>query len=187
MAANQPSWPRQWLMTDERIGQRLWEAIDRLPPGLGGIMFRHYSLAPGDRFRLGEEVASAARERGLLLAVAGSARLAEELGASLLHNPDDIGSQPISMAVHNEAEAERARHFGAALAFIAPIHGTRSHPNSPSLGLDRAAELARRAGRPAIALGGMNQLRFDELDQAYRGLFHGFAGIDCWLGSQTKT
>ena len=168
-------------MTDERLGERLWEAIDRLPHGLGGIVFRHYSLARSDRLRLGQEVASAARERGLVLAVAGSAWLAEQIGAALLHNPDDIGSLPISMAVHGEAEAERARQFNAALAFIAPVHGTRSHPDAPSLGLDRAAELARRAGRPAIALGGMDQLRFDELEQAYPGLFHGFAGIDCWL------
>jgi hypothetical protein len=27
----------------------------------------------------------------------------------------------------------------------------------------------------------MNAARFDKLELAYPGLFHGFAGIDCWL------
>ena len=180
MAANQPSWPRHWLMTDERIGDRLWDAIDRLPSG-AGIVFRHYSLGRNDRSRLGEKVSAAASKRGLLFAVAGSTSLAEELGAALLHNPDDVSSLPISMAVHDEAEAERARRFDAALVFVGPVHGTRSHPNAPGLELDRAAALARQAGKPAIALGGMDKESFKALEQAYPGLFHGFAGIDCWL------
>ena len=31
MTANQPPWPRDWLMTDERMGERLWEAIGPRP------------------------------------------------------------------------------------------------------------------------------------------------------------
>ena len=38
MAANQSLWPREWLMTDERIGERLWEAVDGLPPGAGVVL-----------------------------------------------------------------------------------------------------------------------------------------------------
>jgi thiamine-phosphate pyrophosphorylase len=183
MAANQSLWPRQWLMTDERIGERLWEAIDRLPRGEGGIVFRHYGLASDVRIMLGTRIANAARERELLLAVAGSALLAERLGAALLHNPDGPASLPISMSVHDEVEAARARALGAALAFISPIHGTRSHPGAPSLGADQAALLARKLDCPAIALGGMNAARFNALEQAYPGQFYGFAGIDCWLVS----
>ncbi len=182
MAANQPSWPRQWLMTDERIGQRLWQAIDRLPRG-GGIVFRHYGQGDEVRTALGARIASAAAERSLVLAVAGSARLAELLGAALLHNPDGPTGLPISSSVHDEPEAVRAREAGAVLAFISPVRATRSHPGAQSLGADRAAELARLAGCPAIALGGMNQMRFDALEHAHPGLFHGFAGIDCWLSS----
>ena len=181
MAANQPSWPRQWLMTDERIGERLWEAIDRLPFGNGGIVFRHYSLAGEERAKLGERIASAAAERKLVLAVAGGTLLAKRLDAALIHNPDRPAKLPISLSVHDESEAGKAHGLGAALAFVTPVHGTRSHPGAPSLGVERAARLARQFGGPAIALGGMNAARFDDLEQVYPGLFHGFAGIDCWL------
>ena len=177
MAANQPLWPWQWLMTDERLGDRLWEAVDRLPGG-GGIIFRHYHLADSDRLALGEELARRARERNLKLGVAGSRQLAERLGAALLHNPDQPGALPCSMAVHNEAEAGAANEAGAALAFIAPVYATRSHPGRPPLGPERAAELAALVGCPAIALGGMDESRFLALRD--HG-FHGFAGIDCWL------
>lgn len=181
MTANQPSWPRQWLMTDERIGERLWEAIDRLPIGNGGIVFRHYSLDSDERAILGASIAKAAAERELVLAVAGSALLAERLGAALFHNPDRPAGLPISLSIHDEAAAARARQLDAALAFVSPVYGTRSHPGAPSLGIDCAAMLARQLGCPAIALGGMNSERFDALEQAYPGQFYGFAGIDCWL------
>ena len=48
MTARQTAWPRTWLMTDERLGVRLWEAIDRLPSD-SGIVFRHYSLGAAAR------------------------------------------------------------------------------------------------------------------------------------------
>jgi thiamine-phosphate pyrophosphorylase len=177
MAANQPLWPRRWLMTDERIGERLWEAVGRLPIG-AGIIFRHYQMSDSGRLELGMELAQRASERDLVLGVAGSRSLARRLGAALVHNPDGPGDLPASMAVHDEAEAEAARESDAALVFIAPVFPTRSHPDRPVLGIDRAAELALIAGCPAIALGGMDESRFLQLRE--RG-FHGFAGIDCWL------
>jgi thiamine-phosphate pyrophosphorylase len=177
MAANQPPWPWQWLMTDERLGDRLWEAVDRLPSG-AGIVFRHYHLGAAERLALGLKLARCASERNLTLGVAGSGQLAERLGAALLHNPDQPGALPCSMAVHNEVEGRAANEAGAALAFIAPVHATRSHPGRPPLGWERAAELAAVVGCPAIALGGMDESRFLALRE--HG-FHGFAGIDCWL------
>ncbi len=50
MTARQTAWPRTWLMTDERLGIRLWEAIDRLPKD-SGIVFRHYALARAERLQ----------------------------------------------------------------------------------------------------------------------------------------
>ncbi|WP_294122270.1 thiamine phosphate synthase [Sphingomonas sp.] len=177
MATNQPSWPRRWLMTDERLGERLWEAVDRLPAG-GGIVFRHYSLSESERLEIGRELGRRAVDRGLVLGVAGSRSLASDLDAALVHNPSEPGSLPASTAVHDEAQAAAARKMGAALAFIGPIFPTRSHPGRPALGQERARELALLVGCPAIALGGMDENRFAALHQ--RG-FHGFAGIDCWL------
>jgi thiamine-phosphate pyrophosphorylase len=182
MEARQTSWPRAWLMTDERLGDRLWEALDKLPEGAGGIVFRHYSLNEGERLALGEEVASVARERGLTLAVAGSQRLAAQLNARLVHNPDSAGPLPLSRSVHDEGEAMAARNAAASLAFISPMFSTRSHPDRSALGVDRALALAEISGCPAIALGGLNAERFEAL----RDGFHGWAAIDAWLRGPSR-
>ena len=58
MGARQQTWPRMWLMTDERLGDQLWDAIDRLPEGAAGILFRHYSLAWKPGSQLGKRCAN---------------------------------------------------------------------------------------------------------------------------------
>ena len=182
MDARQTPWPRAWLMTDERLGERLWEAVGNLPEGVGGVVFRHYGLGEIERLAIGRKVAAIADARGLTLAVAGSNSLAERLGARLVHNPDLAGPVSLSLAVHDESEALAAREAGAALVFVSPVFPTRSHPHQPVLGAERALALAQLAGCPAIALGGMDARRFETL----RDGFYGFAGIDCWLGAVTE-
>lgn len=181
MGESQKPWPSEWLMTDERIGSRLWEAIARLPPGRAGIVFRHYRLAAADRHRLGGKIAALARARGLTLAVARDERLARQLGADLAHNPRaPTDALPFSLSVHDESQALAARHAGAALVFVSPVHPTASHPGMPALGVEEAFRLARAAGCPAIALGGMDRTAFREM----RSQFHGWAGIGAWLRDQ---
>src|SRR5436190_13198529 len=65
--------PRLWLMTDERQGDRLADAVERLPED-GGIVFRHYGLIEVARRNLFDAVRAA--HPGLLL-LAGPATLAE--------------------------------------------------------------------------------------------------------------
>lgn len=182
MAANQPPWPRDWLMTDERLGERLWEAIGRVTAGTGGIVFRHYSLAPLERLELGKRVAALAQERKLVLAVAADVVLAKKLGARLVHNPPEAVDLPFSMAVHDGREACAARRAGTDLVFVSPVFPTRSHSGASVLGAERAAKLAEAAGCPAIALGGMTFGKFWELGPA----FHGWAGIDAWLEGPSR-
>ncbi len=177
MAANQPPWPRDWLMTDERMGDRLWDAIDRVPSRTGGIVFRHYALGASERLALGEKVAALALERKLTLAVARDRVLADRLGAELVHNPSESGDVPFSRSVHNEQDALEARRTGASLVFVSPVYPTRSHPGAESLGPERAVGLAQVAGCPAIALGGMTFGKFWTLD----AVFHGWAAIDAWM------
>ena len=180
MQRRQQSWPRQWLMTDERLAERLWEAIAHLPD-TGGIVFRHYSLAAAARAELANRVADIARARGITLAVAGDIDLARGVGAALVHNPWAAASDlPTSRAVHDLGEAEKARSTGAALVFVSPVYPTRSHGGCKALGADQAAELAKAAGVSAIALGGMNAGKFAHLA---RSGFYGWAGIDAWLGA----
>lgn len=178
MTSRQTPWPREWLMTDERLGDRLWRALEHLPDGRGGIVLRHYSLPRAERARIGFRIAQICRPRGLVLAIGADEELAAELGADLVHNPRRPGpALPFSKSVHSMEEALAARDAVAALVFISPVHHTLSHPDQAPLGPVRAIELARAAGVPAIALGGMTEHKFGPLEQ---GGFYGWAGIGAW-------
>jgi len=176
MTPRQTVWPRTWLMTHERMGDRLWEAIERLPPG-SGIVFRHYSLSPEDRRELAERIAAHCRTGNLILAVAADEDLACRIDADLVHNPRRPTDLPFSRAVHTLEDAKAAERDGAALVFVSPVFATRSHPATLPLDPDLARNIANAAKVPAIALGGMNASRFAQLDG-----FYGWAGIDAWLG-----
>jgi len=177
MTANQPHWPCEWLMTDERIGERLWNAIDSMPPD-GGVVFRHYSLEPAERAALAARVSERCLERGLGLAIAGDVELAKELGAQLVHNPSiDPGGLPFCRSAHSAEEAREAGAAGASLIFLSPLFPTRSHSERAPLSREEARRIVAACPVPVIALGGMHRVRFEEL----RGDgFYGWAGIDAW-------
>ena len=179
MAANQPQWPREWLMTDERVGERLWEAIGALPEG-AGVVFRHYATPQDQLAALARRIAGICRERCLTLAIARDAALAGMLDAALVHNPDsDQRILPTSRAAHSAEEARFAVHAGASLIFLAPLFPTRSHPDRKPLSRIVARQIVATCPVPVIALGGMNRARFEEIKPDG---FYGWAGIDAWLG-----
>lgn len=168
--------PRIWLMTDERMGDRLWDALDRLPRG-SGVVFRHYSLPLNKRRALFERVARYARKRGLVLVVAGSDRLGSADG---VHNQPRRGGGIVTRSVHSQRELVAATRRGADLVFASPVFATRSHPNADALGPVRLGLMIQGSRMPVMALGGMDTDRFRRL----RGLgLHGWAGIDAFLGS----
>jgi thiamine-phosphate pyrophosphorylase len=166
--------PRLWLITDERLGDALLPALDRLPPQYGGIVFRHYRLPDMERRALFDRVRAVARRRGLLLLLAGAAGQARTWGADGSHGRgpgDGLRSAP----AHSLAEIRAAERDGAAFLFLSPVFATRSHPGVRPLGPARFNFLARRTDLPVIALGGMNPIRARRLRGAY-----GWAGIDAW-------
>jgi len=166
------------MMTDERMADRLWEAVARLPVG-AGIVFRHYSLPADLRGEMAARLAETAAERGITLAVAGDVRIARQVGATLVHNPTSaVADLPCSVAVHSLDEALATKAVRPALAFVSPVYVTSSHPDRAPLGPQRAAEIARAIGVPAIALGGMDARKFAALE---RECFYGWAGVDAWL------
>jgi len=169
-----PPLPRLWLMTDERLGAGLADAVARLPDG-AGVVFRHYSLAAADRRRLFDRVRSA--HPGLLL-LAGGAAEAQAWGADGSHGRgrgDGLRTAP----AHDLAGIRAAETAGARLIFLSPVFPTRSHPGRETLGPERFAALARQASLPVIALGGMDEARAKALSGAY-----GWAGIDAWSGGE---
>lgn len=166
--------PRLWLMTDERLGESLWQAIDNLPRG-AGIVFRHYATEPKERRALFRRVAKIARRRRLVLLRAGSDRLGR--GEAGTHGSPRRTYGIRSRSAHSRGEAIAAKRAGADLLFVSPVHATRSHPGARTLGPLRAATIARGLGIPAIALGGMNAMRFARLRDSG---FYGWAAIDAW-------
>lgn len=153
------SLPEQWLITDERMGSGLLPAIARLPRG-AGILFRHHALAPGERARLLRRIRRLAASRGLMLVDEASGAAAR---------------------VHDASEIRAARARGAQLLFLSPLFPTRSHPGRPALPRMRAAALAKLAGRPLIALGGMDSRRYPEVRKLG---FDGWAGLDAWTAGR---
>ncbi|HEU4968330.1 thiamine phosphate synthase [Sphingomonas sp.] len=148
--------PRQWLVADSRLGERLWRAIRKLPRG-SGILFLYRDLPNGQRARLIAQLRRLARARGLVLAdeAAGAAR-----------------------RVHNSKEMLRAGMAGAAVVFLSPMFETRSHPEWKPIPRMRAAALVRLSNSPVIALGGMDERRFREIQKLG---FSGWAGIDAYV------
>jgi len=158
--------PRLWLMTDERQGEKLWEALERLPKG-AGVVFRHYGLAPGERRKLFERVRKVARRRRLFLLAGGGLRSDGSHGGR--------GRGFRSASAHGLAELKTAERSGADLIFLSPAFPTRSHPGARALGPVRFGLIAGQARIPVIALGGMDRRRARRLPQIY-----GWAGIDVW-------
>lgn len=162
--------PRRWLMTDERLGDALWTAIDALPRG-SGIIFRHYATPPQARRALLARVRRRARRKRLVLVVAGPPI---GRGPVLRHGR---ARTALTAPVHSRVEAIAAVRAGAALLFVSPVHQTRSHPGASALGPARFGLMIRGLGVPVIALGGMNERRWRALQRL--GV-HGWAGIDAW-------
>lgn len=162
--------PRLWLMTDERQGDGLWEALERLPKG-SGVVFRHYGLAPAERRKLFDRVLRVARRRRLLLLVAGKG-----LRGDGVHGGRGGGFR--SASAHDLRELKSAERQGARLVFLSPAFATRSHPGARALGPVRFGLISGQARIPVIALGGVDARKARRLPHIY-----GWAGIDAWISA----
>lgn len=173
--------PRLWLMTDERMGERLWDALETLPRG-SGVVFRHHALPKAQRRVMAKRVAAVARRRRLTLLLAG-----EPLGirADGVHGAVARRGRPglLSRPVHSVPEVIEAARAGADIVFVSPVFATRSHPGARPLGAVRLGLLLRNVRTPAIALGGMDATRF----RALTGLgLSGWAAIDAWTAPKRQ-
>jgi thiamine-phosphate pyrophosphorylase len=160
-------------MTDERMGEGLWTALRRLPPG-SGVVIRHHHTPAAERRRLVRRVERIGAARRLLVLVAGGGTPGRS-GSHAVRGP-----RPRSWPAHDRREAIAGWRARAEVLFVSPVRPTRSHPGAPAIGVMRAARIvAGLSPRPAvIALGGMDERRWRRI--ARLG-FDGWAGIDAWL------
>lgn len=173
--------PRLWLMTDERQGEDLFGALERLPRG-AGVVFRHYRLPAKERRQLFDEVRKIARRRKLLLLLAGTRKQAKAWGADGSHGAGK-GGRPRTASAHNLAELRRAERCGAELVFLSPVFPTRSHSGARPLGPVRFTMLARQTKLPVVALGGMSR---DRARRLRASPISGWAAIDAWSEDQKR-
>lgn len=168
MPRRHPPIPRIWLMTDPRMGEGLWAALERLPRGTG-VVVRHQGTK--DRAALIRRIGKVARRRGLVMVIA------QGRGRAHVHNgrrgwPGGL----LTASAHNRREAMVAVRRGADAVFLSPAFPTRSHPGAPALGRVRFGLIACGLPIPVIALGGMSARRATSLPHA-----DGWAAIDAWL------
>lgn len=175
MPHRHPALPTIWLMTDERMGDTLWQALERLPRG-SGVVFRHYSLPLAARRALFARVRRVAARRQLVLIRAGRDRLgAREQG---MHGRDPRRHPGInSWPAHSRAEICAGLRAGADLIFVSPVFATRSHPGGRTLGRRGALAIKQGIAARFIALGGLT--RSDQRWVTSAG-FYGWAAIDAW-------
>jgi thiamine-phosphate pyrophosphorylase len=157
-------------MTDERLGEGLWAALRRLPPG-SGVVFRHYATPARERRILFRRVVRVARARGLVVVRAGARAVFGEEGV----HGGVRGSGLRTAPAHDRREAVAAVRRGAEVLFVSPVFGTRSHPGGKTLGARAARRVSQGLPVVAIALGGMDARRFRKLTG-----FDGWAAIDAW-------
>ena len=163
--------PALLLISDARNDAVLARALARLPRD-GGLVFRHYHLAPDER----RQRFRALRGQGRAMIWAGSARDACRAGAAGAYAaPERLGpcTGALRLAtVHSLREMRRAVAAGADAVLLSPVFATRSHPGAAVLGPVRFLLLARACPVPVIALGGMDARR------ASRLAVRGWAAID---------
>ena len=170
--------PKIWLMTDERLGDDLLPAIQRLP-ARSGVIFRHYHLDAAARKSLFGQVRRMCRRRGHVLLLAGDERTAMRWHADGFHQRSQRASRLLHSApVHDAREIAGVKAARPDLLFLSPIFATNSHPGARPLGplaFNRLAKLASPSH--IVALGGMNRRNAQMLSPR---LIHGWAAIDAF-------
>ena len=170
--------PKIWLMTDERLGDDLLRAIQRLP-ARSGVIFRHYHMDAAARKFLFGQVMRMCRRRGHVLLLAGDERTAMRWHADGFHQRSQRASRLLHSApVHDAREIAGIKAARPDLLFLSPVYATNSHPGARPLGplsFNRLAKLASSSG--IIALGGMNRRNAQML---LPRLIHGWAAIDAF-------
>ncbi len=127
------------------------------------MLFRHYDHPA--RAALAGRLAALCRRRGLVLLVAGDARLAKRVGAAGLHLPEARmtgaaarsarGGGLITAAAHSRTAVARAAGLGLDAVFLSPVFATQSHLGKAGLGAAAFARIVRSAPLAVYALGGI--------------------------------
>jgi thiamine-phosphate pyrophosphorylase len=183
--------PALILMTDEKRLPNPLQAALQLPAATA-IILRHTNA--DIRASLARSLAQIARQRGLILLIAGDAALAAKIRAHGLHLPEVRAREAahwralhpswlITVAAHSARGLLSAGLFRADAALLAPAFATLSHKERPPLGVPRFRLMAARAAVPIYALGGVNAATIGRFKDAPLA---GVAAIEGLVGDQSS-
>lgn len=173
--------PALLFFTDPARTPDIETAVVRLPPG-AAIIYRAFG-APDAEARA-RRLRVLARERGLLLLIGADHRLAARVKADGVHLPERLAHRAmrirrpgwlVTAAAHGPRAARRAIAAGADAAVVSAVFPSRSPSAGAPLGPLKLAAIARTAGGPIYALGGVNDKTARRLLRA--GVV-GLAGVD---------
>lgn len=157
------------------------------------LQLRQPRVSEEEYLELARKVLPLAKSRGVEVILNGAPELIDVLPeAAGLHLPSrflheyvrsEVGGRGwLSAAVHNSNDLNSALRLGVDYLLISPVKETGSHPGAAPLGWKKFDDLARAAGIPAYALGGMHP---DDLKEARQHGAQGVAGIGNFWVSKT--
>ena len=166
------------------------EAVARRLPRGSAVVYRAFG-AP-DALTRARRLRAICAERGLVLLIGADAGLAAAARAHGVHLPERLAGRArrlkaarprwiVTAAAHGEAGARKAALAGADAAVVSPAFPSRSPSAGRPLGPRRLALIARRAGLPVYALGGITN------ENARRLLDAGVAGLAAVEGLMLRT
>ncbi len=138
--------------------------------GCRWLLLRDKDLPRPERVALARRLMDLGRPLGAKVLLSADCEAVAAAGADGVHLPRDGdpsaararlgGGVLIGISTHSLAETERAAAAGADYATLSPIFETASKPGyGPALGPAGLSEVARRAGLPILALGGVTSGR----------------------------
>jgi thiamine-phosphate pyrophosphorylase len=159
-ARNGQALPRAFFLTDPDRTPNLLAIVAKLPHGFG-VIYRHFGAA--NRYTVGMQLARACRQRGLVLLVSADSALAARIGAHGVHWPEArLAGVRLrhprfieTATAHSPAAVARARRLGVDAAIVSTAFPSRSPSAGKALGPLRFRLIARSAGLPVYALGGI--------------------------------
>lgn len=156
--------PPLLLFTDPARTPDPVAAAAALPPG-AAVIYRAFGAA--DAPDLARALRRTTRARGVKLLIGADPALARAVGADGVHLPERLACRAralrlahpawlVTAAAHSLPAARRGLDLGAQAVVVSAIFPSRSPSAGPPLGPIRLAALARAAGGPVYALGGIN-------------------------------
>jgi thiamine-phosphate pyrophosphorylase len=141
------------------------EAVAETLPRGAAVVYRAFG-AP-DALARARRLKAIATRRGLVLLIGADPALAAAAGADGVHLPERLTHRArgirrrrpgwiVTAAAHGAGAARRGRVLGADAVVVSPVFPSRSPSAGVAIGPLRLAAIARGAGLPVYALGGIN-------------------------------